>query len=162
MASGHPYGCVLAAIKRFHFYDMKYCYNCDRVTIGEPLFCNFCGRSYDVKLCPRLHVNGRNTRVCSNCSSSELTTPQPRVPPWAKILLFLLTLIPGLILVVISIGLVAFFVNRFLFSHDMLMGLAAIDFVRWVRSGGAGRRFRFISAKVFIDGCRHPGSSMSC
>ena len=129
MASGHPYGCGLAAIKRFHFYDMKYCYHCDRVTIGEPLFCNFCGRSYDVKFCPKLHVNPRGTFVCSKCGSSELTTPQPRVPFWAKIFLFLLTLVPGLILVLISIGLVAFFVNRFLFSHDMLLGLAAIDFV---------------------------------
>ena len=106
---------------------MKYCYNCDRVTIGEPLFCNFCGRSYDVKLCPRLHANLRGTRVCSKCGSSELTTPQPRVPFWARILLFLLTLVSGLILCVISIGLVIFFFNRFLFSHDMLVGLAAID-----------------------------------
>lgn len=108
---------------------MKYCYNCDRVTIGEPLFCNFCGRSYDVKLCPRLHVNARGTLVCSKCGSSELTTPQPRVPFWAKIVLFLLTLVPGLILSVVSIGLVLFFVRRFLFSPDMVMGLAAMDFV---------------------------------
>lgn len=108
---------------------MKYCYNCDRVTIGEPLFCNFCGRSYDVKLCPRLHVNPRGTRVCSKCGNSELTTPQPRVPFWATLLLFLLTLVPGLILCVISIGLVAFFFDRFLFSHDMVVGLAAIDFI---------------------------------
>src|SRR5256712_13790728 len=108
---------------------MKYCYHCDRVTIGEPLFCNFCGRSYDVKLCPRLHVNPRGTRVCSKCGSGELTTPQPRVPFWARILLVLLTLVPGLILCVISIGLVIFFFNHFLFSHDMLLGLAAIDFV---------------------------------
>ena len=108
---------------------MKYCYHCDRVTIGEPLFCNFCGRSYDVKLCPRLHVNPRGTRVCSKCGSTELTTPQPRVPFWAQLLLFLLTLVPGLILSLISIGLVVFFFKRFLFSHDMLMGLAAIDFI---------------------------------
>jgi len=36
---------------------------------------------------------------------------------------------PGLSLVFISIGLVVFFFNRFLFSHDMLLGLAGIDFV---------------------------------
>lgn len=108
---------------------MKYCYNCDRVTIGDPLFCNFCGRSYDVKLCPRLHVNPRYASACSKCGSQDLTVPQPKVPPWAKILLFLLTLIPGIVVVAISVGLVAFFVDRFLFSHDMLLGLAAIDFV---------------------------------
>ena len=108
---------------------MKHCYNCDRATIGKPLFCNFCGRSYDVKLCPRLHVNPRGTRVCSKCGTSELTTPQPRVPFGARILLFLLALVPGLILCIISIGLVIFFFDRFLFSRDMLVGLAAIDFI---------------------------------
>ena len=85
---------------------MKYCYHCDRVTIGEPLFCNFCGRSYDVKLCPKLHVNSRRTLFCSQCGSRELSSPQPRVPAWAKVLLFLLMLILGLILVAISAGLV--------------------------------------------------------
>jgi hypothetical protein len=43
--------------------------------------------------------------------------------------LFFLTLVPGLILCVISIGLVVFFFDRFLFSRDMLVGLAAIDFI---------------------------------
>lgn len=38
-------------------------------------------------------------------------------------------LFPGLILSMISIGLVAFFFDRFLFSHDTLLGLAAIGFV---------------------------------
>jgi len=108
---------------------MKYCYHCDRVTIGEPLFCNFCGRSYDVKLCPNLHVNPRAARVCSKCGRTELTTPQPRVPFWAKILLFTLTLVPGLILCFISIGLVVFFLDRFLFSRDLVVGLATMDFI---------------------------------
>ena len=30
------------------------------MTAGEPLFCNFCGRSYDLKLCPHRHPNPRN------------------------------------------------------------------------------------------------------
>jgi RNA polymerase subunit RPABC4/transcription elongation factor Spt4 len=108
---------------------VKYCYNCDRVTIGDPLFCNFCGRSYDVKLCPHLHVNPRGTRVCSKCGSADLTTPQPRVPFWAKIALFLLTLIPGVVVAFLSITLVAFSIQHFLVSSDMLMGLTAVDFI---------------------------------
>src|SRR5712692_1855348 len=99
---------------------MKYCYNCDRVTVAEPLFCNFCGRSYDVKLCPRLHVNPRRTSVCSKCGSTELSTPQPRVPFWMRISLFLITLISGILLSLISVGLLVFFISRFLFSRDML------------------------------------------
>src|SRR5438309_9921446 len=114
---------------RAYITFMKYCYNCDRVTIGEPLFCNFCGRSYDVKLCPRLHVNPRGTRVCSKCGSTELSTPQPRVPFWATLLLFVVTLVPGLVLSIVSVSLVFFFFVRFLLTGEMLAGLAATGFV---------------------------------
>ncbi len=68
---------------------MKYCYECGRMTAGEPLFCNFCGRSYDVKLCPRRHINPRIAEVCSQCGSRELSTPQPRVSPLWRFLGFL-------------------------------------------------------------------------
>src|SRR5437667_1130043 len=109
--------------------SVKFCYHCGRDTVGEPLFCNFCGRSYDVKLCPKLHANPRGTRVCSKCGSTELSTPQPRVPFWAKIVLFFVRLVSGLILAAISIGLVVFFFDRFLFSRDMVFGLVAVDSV---------------------------------
>ena len=39
------------------------------------------------------------------------------------------TLVPGLVLLIISIGLVIFFFDRFLFSYDMLLGLLAIGSV---------------------------------
>src|SRR5438132_13577108 len=96
---------------------LKFCLYCGRDTVAEPLFCNFCGRSYDVKLCPKLHANPRGTRVCSKCGSAELSTPQLRVPLWAKIPLFLLMLLPSLILVIISVDLVFFFFDRFLFAR---------------------------------------------
>ncbi|MGH9611788.1 MAG: hypothetical protein ACRD4P_01760 [Bryobacteraceae bacterium] len=82
---------------------MKYCYNCNRITPGEPLFCSSCGRSYNVKLCPRLHPNPRTAEVCSRCGSRDLSTPQPRVPWWAPVLEFVLTLIPGVFLTVASV-----------------------------------------------------------
>jgi hypothetical protein len=63
---------------------MKYCYHCGRITTGEPLFCMFCGRTYDVKLCPRLHVNARFADCCSQCGSRELSTPQPKVSFYRK------------------------------------------------------------------------------
>ena len=57
---------------------MKYCYQCGRITTGKPLYCNSCGRSYDVKLCPRAHANPRSAEVYnigggrfSNCSMIE-------------------------------------------------------------------------------------------
>ena len=63
---------------------MKYCYHCGRLTPGEPLFCNSCARTYDVKLCSRLHVNPRSAEVCSQCGTHDLSVPQPRVPLWTK------------------------------------------------------------------------------
>jgi hypothetical protein len=78
---------------------MKYCYHCGRLTPGEPLFCNSCGRTYDIKLCSRLHANPRSAEVCSQCGTRDLSTPQPKVPIWTKafelllkILVFLLFL----------------------------------------------------------------------
>jgi RNA polymerase subunit RPABC4/transcription elongation factor Spt4 len=86
---------------------MRYCYNCNRITAGKPLFCNFCGRSYNVKLCPRLHPNPRKAEACSQCGSRDLSTPQPKVPLWVPVLELCLSLVPGLVLGVLSIGLVA-------------------------------------------------------
>jgi hypothetical protein len=83
---------------------MKYCYHCERVTSGEPLFCNFCGRSYDVKLCPRLRPNPRYATVCSQCGSHELSTPQPKVSLWWKVLGFLLRVLCGVLLVYLSLS----------------------------------------------------------
>ena len=84
---------------------MKYCANCNHLTPGEPLFCDRCGRSYDVKLCPRMHRNPRSAEVCSRCGSRDLSTPQPRVPWWAPVLEVLLTVIPGGALTIFTITL---------------------------------------------------------
>ncbi len=73
------------------------------MTSGEPLFCNSCGRSYDVKLCPRLHGNPRYATVCSQCGSRELSTPQPKVSLWWKVLGFLLQVLCGVVLVYLSL-----------------------------------------------------------
>src|SRR5690349_4041653 len=69
---------------------MKFCYHCGHLTPGEPIFCNSCGRSYNVKLCSRLHANPRSAEVCSQCGSRDLSTPQPRVPFWSRCFEFLL------------------------------------------------------------------------
>jgi hypothetical protein len=87
---------------------MKFCYQCGRMTAGKPLFCSSCGRSYDVKLCPRLHENSRRADVCSQCGSRELSTPQPRVSAWWKVLEFLAKIVFGILLVYLTLaGLVA-------------------------------------------------------
>jgi RNA polymerase subunit RPABC4/transcription elongation factor Spt4 len=85
---------------------MKYCYQCGRMTNGDPMFCNHCGRSYDVKLCPRLHQNPRGAEVCAKCGSRELSTPQPKIPMGWRLLAILVRLGIGLVLFYASLCLV--------------------------------------------------------
>jgi hypothetical protein len=82
---------------------MKYCYQCGKMTAGEPLFCTTCGRTYDVKLCPRLHVNPRGVEICSKCGSRELSTPQPKIPMSWRLLALLVRLALGLLLFYLSL-----------------------------------------------------------
>jgi hypothetical protein len=93
---------------------MRYCHNCHRITTGEPLYCNFCGRSYDVKLCPSRHPNPRNAEVCSTCGSREMSTPEPRAPFWVAPLIGIVSLLPGVTLLVLSIAFLIAFVSAFL------------------------------------------------
>jgi len=81
---------------------MRYCYNCGSITAGKPRFCNVCGRSYDVKLCPRFHANPVEAQVCSECGSPVLSTPQPRHPWWIRPLKLFWALLPGAGLLLLS------------------------------------------------------------
>lgn len=81
---------------------MKFCYQCGRFTSGEPLFCQNCGSSYDVKLCPRLHSNSRWAEICSQCGSHDLSTPQPRIPVLWRALAFAIRILVGIVLVILS------------------------------------------------------------
>jgi hypothetical protein len=117
---------------------MKYCYNCNRITPGEPLYCNFCGRSYNVKLCPRAHVNPRNAEACSQCGNRDLSTPQPRTPWWSPIIEFLVSLVPGLFLTIASVVTVIVAVQALLQRPDLLfaflMLLIALGILWWIWS----------------------------
>jgi hypothetical protein len=104
---------------------MKYCYQCGRVTAGKPLYCNSCGRSYNVKLCPRGHVNPRSAEVCAQCGSRDLSTPQPRVPILIRARAFLLSLVPGLLLLLVSV-IVAFLVVRELLANPQWLAALAL------------------------------------
>jgi RNA polymerase subunit RPABC4/transcription elongation factor Spt4 len=105
---------------------MRYCNNCHRVTQGEPLFCNFCGRSYDYKLCPHRHPNPRIAEVCSQCGSNELSTPHPRVPVWMHALLVLLSALPGLLLLVVTVVFGVLFINAILTSPQLQSQLVVV------------------------------------
>jgi hypothetical protein len=107
---------------------MKYCYHCGKMTAGEPLYCSSCGRTYDVKLCPRHHVNPRGVTVCSQCGSRELSTPQPMIPMYLRLLAILARLGLGLLLLYASLALLVALVrspqvHAFLIACGILLGV---------------------------------------
>ena len=107
---------------------MRYCNQCRKITPGEPMFCNFCGRSYEFKLCPHRHPNPRNAEICSACGSRELSTPHPRIPFWLSVLLALLSALPGVLLLSVTVlfcfGLIrAVLVNQQLLFQAVVAGL---------------------------------------
>ena len=113
---------------------MRYCYHCQRITAGEPLYCNFCGRTYDAKLCPHRHVNPRTAEVCSECGSRDLSTPQPRPPLWLAPLLWFVTVVPGIVLLLLSLLVLVSFVQALVSDQRVLfqmMLLALLLGVLW-------------------------------
>lgn len=105
---------------------MKYCYNCNRVTVGEPLFCNFCGKSYNVKLCPRLHVNPRSAEICSQCGSRDLSSPQPRVPFRVRLFVGPVTILLGVFILSLTLLLVLIFLKEVFSNTNVLNDLIGI------------------------------------
>jgi len=99
---------------------MRYCHQCHRITPGEPLFCNSCGRSYNLKLCPHRHPNPRNAEVCGQCGSRDLSTPHPNVPLWLAPLVALLSVLPGLLLFSVTVLFLIGFVNALVSNQQLL------------------------------------------
>lgn len=99
---------------------MRYCNQCHRITTGDPLFCNFCGRSYDVKLCPHRHANPRSAEICSQCGSRDLSTPHPRLSVWFASLLVLLSALPGLLLAGITFAFALGFLHMLMTNQELM------------------------------------------
>lgn len=108
---------------------MKYCNRCHKLTLGEPVFCNYCGSSFGVKLCGRLHSNPRSAQACSHCGSRDFSTPQPKIPIIFRPFVALLHILPKLIGLTLFIG--AINVALYFVAHDprFLQGLVCLLFL---------------------------------
>lgn len=100
---------------------MKFCTGCRRFTGGEPTFCGNCGRTYDVRLCPRLHVNARGAEVCTQCGSRDLTQAQPPTSLPTALTLRMVGVLPGVILLVLTVMVGIGFV-RVLLTDSVVQG----------------------------------------
>jgi hypothetical protein len=113
---------------------MRYCFSCQRFTAGDPLFCNHCGTSYDVRLCPRLHSNPRTARVCSQCGSHELSSPQPRRDVLTSLRYALLSRLPGALLLALSVWLFVAMLGELVTNREVqakFFGLLLLLGVAW-------------------------------
>jgi RNA polymerase subunit RPABC4/transcription elongation factor Spt4 len=140
---------------------MRYCHNCGRITTGEPLYCQFCGRTYNVKLCPRLHPNSRSASVCSQCGSRELSTPAPRVPLYLKPFVLVLSILPGAILLLATVVFLAVFIRHLLADPNSLLGLMLVGLVLalcWYVWMHLPAFFRKFISKAFRKGGKHDKS----
>ncbi len=108
---------------------MRLCSNCWNLTAGQPLFCNKCGSSYSVKLCPRHHPNPRAAKACAECGSKDLSTPQPKAPILVRPLLMLFSIGPGALLLGALLVYLVFYVRQLLNDPARLLPLMCIGFV---------------------------------
>ena len=82
---------------------MRYCSFCRRINPGKPVHCQYCGRTFGVRICHHCREgNPREALVCRNCGSAELSETSKPLPSWLvfiKVLfwIFILTLILGII-----------------------------------------------------------------
>lgn len=82
---------------------MRYCAFCKRINPGQPVHCQYCGRTFGVRICRRCRqANPREALVCRKCGSAELSETASPLPSWMvfiKVLfwIFILTLIIGII-----------------------------------------------------------------
>jgi predicted amidophosphoribosyltransferase len=110
---------------------MKFCYQCGKASAGDPLFCTKCGRSYDIRLCPRLHKNSRWATVCSQCGSRELSEAQPQVSFWWKALEFLAKVGAAVFLVYISLTALTDFLQRPRVQAGLLIVAVLVGLLWW-------------------------------
>ena len=113
---------------------MRYCSHCHQLTANDPRFCAHCGRTYDVRLCPRLHVNARVAQVCTECGSRDLSQPQPPISWLRRLLLTGVALVPGALLLGGSVLLLIAFVQAVLTNAEVqgrLVGLLIVLGVLW-------------------------------
>ena len=87
-----------------------------------------------MKLCPRHHPNPRSAEVCSQCGSRELSTPQPRISVWWKVLEFLAQVVFGVFLVYLTLAGFVALLKTPQFQNALIVFGILIGLLWWVWS----------------------------
>lgn len=128
---------------------MRLCTDCWRVTSGSPSYCNRCGSSFDVKLCPRGHRNPRAASACAECGSKDLSAPASKAPILIRPVLFVLfDLGPGVLMLIALVIYVVIYAVQLMQDPNGLLPLMILGFVLgsalwlWMRTRDIFRRKR--------------------
>jgi len=102
---------------------MKYCSFCKRISPGQPVYCQFCGRTFGVRICHHCRqANPREALACRNCGSPELSETSGSLPFWPGFLNILI----GIFILALIIGLIRNL--EFLLSLSVILGLLGLGF----------------------------------
>lgn len=66
------------------------------------MFCHYCGRTWQVRLCPRGHENDPDAQFCGICGSADLTETAGPMPLWIWLIRF------GILIIFIAIIIILF------------------------------------------------------
>jgi len=100
---------------------MRYCFSCRKITSGDPSYCNYCGKSFDVKLCGRGHTNVRMAEVCSTCGSRDLSVPHRHPTFKMRIFQILALIVPFVVLLLGTLAYLGVFLKTLFLNPDALL-----------------------------------------
>lgn len=87
---------------------MRYCPYCRRMNPGKPLYCQYCARTFEVRICSKCRsINSKAALACGKCGSFELSDIAGEIPFWAIFLkalfwLFLVLFVIGFFMNLVS------------------------------------------------------------
>lgn len=110
---------------------MRRCSTCFHYVVGHPPYCPYCGRTYNVRICNRGHVNARGVQFCTTCGATELSTPAAREDFLAKLSRWALLWFIGLFFCIVGLALLAGAVAS-IDWHKVMPALLRLAFVIWL------------------------------
>ena len=89
---------------------MRFCLHCQRLNPGHPVFCQFCGHSFEFRICRGCrHLNPPEVLACRQCGGRDFSEPAGLPPLWMVALKWSC----WILLILLLVGLVKFLFLNF-------------------------------------------------
>lgn len=109
---------------------MKYCAHCKRLNFGDPVFCQYCSHSFNVRICRGCgHMNPIDALSCRRCGRTNLSEPSGSSSVW-PLVKFLVKILFWPLVIIMAFSLVkAMLANLQAFAPLIIMvGLFALTY----------------------------------